>query len=104
MKQLWFKGDIENSLFAQIWLKFIQTTQDMIDESTVDVIINYFERLFMCDNDNTNITDHSKSPKRMATSGLDLAKFYFKINTKYLIFEDKLSNLYIFLKKQLNFH
>ncbi|CAF4695546.1 unnamed protein product, partial [Rotaria sp. Silwood2] len=60
MKQLWFKGDIDNSLFAKIWLKFIQTTQDMIDESTVDIIINYFERLFMCDDENINITENIK--------------------------------------------
>ena len=67
MKEKWFQGDVENSLFAQIWLKFLQTTQDMIDESTVDVIINYFERLFMCDNDNSST--NVKSNKRTATSG-----------------------------------
>jgi len=70
MKQKWFKGDIENSLFAQIWLKFIQTTHEMIDESTVDIIINYFERLFMCDDENANVKENIKSSKRTATSGL----------------------------------
>ncbi|CAF2055249.1 unnamed protein product [Rotaria magnacalcarata] len=68
MKQLWFKGDIENSLFAKVWLKFIQTTPDMIDESTVDIVINYFERLFMCDDENINIMENIKLSKRVATS------------------------------------
>ena len=67
MKEKWFQGDVENSLFAEIWLKFLQTTQEMIDESTVDVIINYFERLFMCDNENN--TGNVKSNKRTASSG-----------------------------------
>jgi hypothetical protein len=67
MKQKWFMGEVENSLFAQIWLKFIQTTEDMIDESTVDIVINYLERLFMCDNDNT--TENIKPTKRTASSG-----------------------------------
>ncbi|CAF1073577.1 unnamed protein product [Rotaria sp. Silwood1] len=70
MKKLWFNGDIDNSLFAKIWLKFIQTTQDMIDESTVDIIINYFERLFMCDDENINITENIKLSKRVATSDI----------------------------------
>lgn len=69
MKEKWFQGEIENSLFAQIWLKFIQTTHEMIDESTIDIIINYFERLFMCENDNENFTENIKSTKRTATSG-----------------------------------
>ncbi|CAF3703991.1 unnamed protein product [Adineta steineri] len=68
MKQKWFQGNIENSLFAQIWLKFIQTTHEMIDESTVDIIINYFERLFMCDQDNGNMPENIKLTKRTATS------------------------------------
>jgi hypothetical protein len=69
MKQRWFKGDIENSLFAQIWLKFIQTTQDVIDDSTMEVVINYFERLFMCEEKTDDLTESIKSTKRTATTG-----------------------------------
>ena len=67
MKTKWFQGEIENSLFAKIWLKFLQITQDMIDESTVDVIMNYFERLFMCENDYENLTEDVKAMKRTVT-------------------------------------
>ena len=69
MKQRWFQGEIENSLFAQIWLKFIQTTEDSIDESTMDVIINYFERLFMCEEKNEESMESIKSTKRTTTTG-----------------------------------
>ena len=69
MKRLWFKGDIENSLYAQIWLKFIEKIGGMIDESTVDIIINYFERLFMCDDENEHNTENMKPNKRTAISG-----------------------------------
>ncbi|CAF1058543.1 unnamed protein product [Adineta ricciae] len=68
MKQNWFRGDIENSLFAQVWLKFIQTTRETIDESTIDVIINYFERLFMCDAEQENNSEQIKASKRTAMS------------------------------------
>lgn len=78
MKQLWFKGDIDNSLFAKIWLRFIHTTQDMIDESTMDIVINYFERLFMCDDENVNIMENIKLTKRVATSGKFDLNFFIK--------------------------
>ncbi|CAF1555231.1 unnamed protein product, partial [Adineta steineri] len=35
---------------------------------TVDIIINYFERLFMCDQDNGNMPENIKLTKRTATS------------------------------------
>ena len=67
MKESWFRGDIDESLFAQIWLKFIHTSHDMIDESTLDVVINYFERLFMSD-DGYIYMMSTKASKRMAPS------------------------------------
>jgi hypothetical protein len=50
-------------------LKFIQTTQDVIDDSTMEVVINYFERLFMCEEKTDDLTESIKSTKRTATTG-----------------------------------
>ncbi|CAF0950075.1 unnamed protein product [Rotaria sordida] len=39
----------------------------MIDESTVDIVINYFQRSFMCNDEYINIIENIKLSKRVAT-------------------------------------
>ena len=93
MKEKWFQGEIENSLFARLWLKFIQSTEEMMDESTMDTVINYFERLFMSSDEleMNNPSELTKASKRTATSDesnpsevVSIARSASKVNRPYL--------------------